>query len=189
MSSLVAVLDACILYPPSLRDFLLSIADGGYFQPKWSKEINGEWTRNFLKDHPDCRRSNLVDIVKVMNDVFPDSNVQNYKREISRIKLPDPNDAHVLAAAIKSQANVIVTNNLKDFPKKSLEEFQIKAKSPDDFVSELLKEDEDGIVLSIKIMRSRLVNPPLTAVDIVNRLRTNRLFKTALIFENRLKDF
>ena len=90
MSSLIAVLDSCVLYPPSVRDLLLSITHGGYFQPKWSKTINDEWTRNFLANRPEVEQSTLTAIVETMDNAFPDANIQSYKTQMKGLSLPVP---------------------------------------------------------------------------------------------------
>lgn len=121
-SNFTVVLDACVLYPAPLRDLLLSLAHHEVYKPKWSKEIQEEWSRNLLMNRPDLKKEQLQTTIEAMNIAFPDAEVTKYSSLISVVTLPDPNDRHVLAAAIRSKADVIVTYNLKHFPKAINEE-------------------------------------------------------------------
>lgn len=87
MANFTAVFDACVLYPAPLRDLLLSVATKEQFRARWTNEIHNEWTRNVLAQSPDITAEQLQTIV---SEGLFDSLV-----------LPDPNDRHVLAAAIK----------------------------------------------------------------------------------------
>ncbi len=103
---------SCI--PSTVGDLLFWFARYDLYTPKWSKHIFDEWADVM-------RRKGLseTDISKgtdKANQAFPDALVENYEPLISGLELPDEKDNHVLAAAIKTNANVIVTNNLKDFP-------------------------------------------------------------------------
>ncbi len=113
-----AVLDACVLYPAPIRDILLNLAEQDLFSPKWSETIQEEWLRNLILNRPDLTRKKLERTVKAMNGAFPKAMVKSFNSLISSLELPDPDDRHVLAAAIKSEANLIITFNLKDFPQK-----------------------------------------------------------------------
>ena len=112
----VAVLDACVLYPAPLRDFLMHLAVLDTFQAKWTEEIHTEWIKNVLKNRPDLRAERLERTRQLMNAHTRDAVVENYENLIESLKLPDENDRHVLAAAINAKADFIVTFNLRDFP-------------------------------------------------------------------------
>ena len=127
MSNFTAVFDACVLYPAPLRDLLMSVAMSEQFRARWTTEIHHEWTRNLLKNRNDLSLAQLQRTVELMNQAIPDCLVENYTDLITSLELPDANDRHVLAAAIKCQADVIVTNNLKDFPKDKLQTYGIEA--------------------------------------------------------------
>ncbi len=108
------VLDTNVIYPIEIRDLLFWFAYYELFTPKWSKHIFCEWEdvmgRMGISKEEIKKRSNLANLA------FPDALVINYEPLISGLTLPDEKDCHVLAAAIKTNANIIVTNNLKDFP-------------------------------------------------------------------------
>jgi predicted nucleic acid-binding protein len=110
-----ALLDANVLYPAPLRDYLLHLASVGIYEPLWTADIQEEWIRSLLKDRPDIQRNALEMTRQSMDKAFPGSNIKGYESLIGKITLPDPDDRHVLAAAIKGAAQVIVTVNIKDF--------------------------------------------------------------------------
>ncbi|MET3877355.1 PIN domain-containing protein [Chitinophaga sp. OAE865] len=114
-TGLIAVLDANVLYPAPIRDILLHLADAKLFQPKWTDLIHDEWIRNLLINRPDIKSDSLKKARTAMESAFPDAHVSSYESLIDEITLPDVDDRHVLAAAIKSRATIIVTNNVKDF--------------------------------------------------------------------------
>src|SRR3990167_3525867 len=137
MSKLIALLDACVLYPAPLRDLFMQLALTDLFQAKWSHNIHEEWIRNLLKNRPNITKEKLEKMRAMMDNNIRDCLVENYESIISTLSLPDKNDRHVLAAAIKSSSSVIVTFNLKDFPKKTLKQHKVKAQHPDDFIVNL----------------------------------------------------
>lgn len=112
----VVLFDACVLYPAPLRDFLLHLSLTGLFAAKWTDRIHDEWTRNLLARRPELSADRIQRTCQRMNEAIPDSLVTNYEPLIEGLDLPDPDDRHVLAAAIQAGAQVIVTFNLKDFP-------------------------------------------------------------------------
>ena len=118
-----AVYDACVLYSASLRDFLLSLVAPELVFPFWSEEIREEWIRSLLRNRPDLKRENLERTRREMDAHFPRSLVRGYESIIPMLTLPDPDDRHVLAAAIKAGAKYIVTFNLKHYPKTTLQAY------------------------------------------------------------------
>jgi predicted nucleic acid-binding protein len=111
----IAVLDANVLYPAPVRDILLNVAAKGLYQPKWSSEIQDEWLRHLVVNRPDLKKENLNKTVAAMNAAFPDADVTNYEDLIPALNLPDEDDRHVMAAAIRSKANVISERKSKIF--------------------------------------------------------------------------
>jgi predicted nucleic acid-binding protein len=103
----IAVLDANVLYPAPVRDILLHIASEGLYQPKWSDNIQQEWTRSLLAKRPDLKISSLKKICKWMEIVFPDAQSLQYNHPKKPINLPDKDDVHVVETAIRSGANYI----------------------------------------------------------------------------------
>src|SRR5215211_7803372 len=111
-SGFTAILDANVLYPAPVRDYLLNLANLEMYKPKWTKEIQEEWIRNLLLKRPDLKRENLEKTRDAMDSAFPDANITNYEEIISSLSLPDQKDRHILADAIRVHADVIVTFNL-----------------------------------------------------------------------------
>jgi predicted nucleic acid-binding protein len=110
------VYDANALYPNSLRDLLIRIAQAGLVQAKWTNEILDETLGSLRRNRPDISQDKINRLRDLMNAAVPDCLVTGYEPLIEGLKLPDAKDRHVLAAAIKAGAQVIVTRNLKDFP-------------------------------------------------------------------------
>jgi predicted nucleic acid-binding protein len=135
------MLDANVLFPAPVRDYLLWLAVAELYKPKWTNKIQEEWISNLLIKRSDLKRKDLEKVPKSMNNALPDGNVENYEDIIEGLELPDVNDRHVLAAAIKAKADVIVTFNLKDFPAKYLERYNLTALHPDDFIFKLINTD------------------------------------------------
>lgn len=155
--------DACVLYSAPVRDLLLQLASQGIFRGRWTKKIQEEWIKNLLKNRPDITRSQVERTCLRMNETVLDCLVTDYEDIEKSISLPDSKDVHVLAAAIKSQAQVIVTFNLKDFPKDILEKYQIEAQHPDTFLRYQMDLHLPIFLDSAKKVRSRLKNPPKNA--------------------------
>jgi predicted nucleic acid-binding protein len=128
------VYDANVLYPNTLRDLLIRIAQSGTVQAKWTNAILDEMLAALRRSRPDIPAGKLERLRDLMNKAVRDCLVTGHEPLIEGLKLPDPDDRHVLAAAIKAGAQVIVTRNLKDFPESDLQPWDIEAKSPDAFV-------------------------------------------------------
>jgi predicted nucleic acid-binding protein len=168
----LAVLDACVLYPAPLRDVLLSLADEGLFMPKWSDHIHTEWSQNLLLKRPDLTEQQLKATVQAMNKAFPHANTHKYSSLIPGIHLPDPRDRHVVAVALKSQAQTIVTFNLKDFPPTSLHPLQLQAQHPDAFLVQLTTQYPNKASIALKSMIGRLKHPPIATADVLKTLES-----------------
>jgi len=179
----VALLDACVLYPPSLRDLLMRLAADEAYYPRWPSEIQSEWVRNVLANKPATSETQLERTRRLMEQVDPDCLVTGYEPHISTLLLPDPNDRHVLAAAIESDAAVIVTYNLSDFPDTALQAYGIRAAHPDLFLSALFDDQSDLFLHVVQKHRASLKNPPKSVEDYITTLRINRLHDIALRLE------
>ncbi len=114
--SLTVVYDACVLYPAPLRSLLMYLAMTGLYRARWTNDIHEEWMRNVQRDYPDVTRQQAERIRDLMNAHIGDCLVTGYETLIPSLALPDPDDRHVLAAAICCEADIILTFNLKDFP-------------------------------------------------------------------------
>jgi hypothetical protein len=113
-----------------------------------------------------------------MNQAVLDCLVEDYEELIEGFQLPDPGDRHVLAAAIASASDVIVTFNLKDFPVGTLHRYNIELQHPDDFLHYQFGLNHAGVVIAAKNCRARLRNPPKTAADYLAILEAQGLPKT-----------
>jgi hypothetical protein len=139
-TNFVVVLDANVLYPFRKRDILLNFAHVGFFRARWTDRIEAEWTRSLLARRPDCVAS--VEAQRAaMREHFPEALVTGYESLIEALKLPDPDDRHVLAAAICCGAQMIVTENLTHFPDDTLAPFSIEAIGADDFLLQTFELD------------------------------------------------
>jgi hypothetical protein len=171
-SSFTAVYDACVLYPAPLRDFLMWLALSGCFRAKWSLEIHNEWKRNLLKNRPDLTAEQLDRTSELMDQALPDACVTGYEDLIEGLTLPDLDDRHVLAAAIRCNASVIITFNQKDFPREVLGRFGIEAQHPDQFVDNLFDLDPAAVIAAAQRQRKQLKMPPMdvgTYLDLLLR--------------------
>lgn len=173
-----AIFDANILYPAPLRDLFIRIAQAGMVRAKWTETIHDEWTRNLLLNHPQISPAQLNRTRNLMNDAVRDCLVTGYEDLIDSIQLPDPNDSHVLAAAIRCGADVIVTFNLKDFPKETMARFDIEALHPDEFLSSLFDLTPEIFCSVVKIQRVSLRNPCKTPEELLNSLDNQGLSQT-----------
>ncbi|AMT88013.1 MULTISPECIES: PIN domain-containing protein [Pseudomonas] len=158
-SSFTAVYDACVLYPAPLRDFLMWLALSGLYRARWTQEVHHEWKRNLLKNRSDLTLEQLDRTSQLMDLAIPDACIDGYEDLVSGLTLPDENDRHVLAAAIRCGADVIVTFNLKDFPSCHLAPYGIEAQHPDEFVENLFHLDSAAVVAAAQSQRRQLKTP------------------------------
>ncbi len=181
----VAVLDACILYPPSLRDLLMWLASARSYAARLTEDIHAEWIRNVLADNPRVTPAQLARTRRLMNQVAPDCLVSGYEAHISTLNLPDANDRHVLAAAIEARSSVIVTFNLSDFPATILQAYGIRPAHPDNFLSALFDDETAMFLQAVRTHRASLHNPPKDAAGYIQALRSTGLKELALRVEAR----
>lgn len=175
----LVLFDACVLYPAPLRDLLMRLALTGLFQARWTEEIHDEWTRNVAANRPDISPESLARCRRLMNEHVPDSLVTGYESLIPSLTLPDPDDRHVLAAAIRGGAGTIVTFNLSDFPASVLASHSIEAIGPDDFVVSLWSESPAAVLEAVRRQRASLKNPPKSAEELLATLEQCGLPATA----------
>ena len=177
-SRFTAILDANVLYPQLIRDTLLSLAVEGLYHARWSRAIHDEWTRNLAKDRPELA-SRLPAVVALMNASVPDCLVTNYEKLVNSIELPDPDDRHVVAAAIVGHADAIVTFNTKDFPQAVLQPYGIEVQHPDEFLMNQLQLQKIPALSAIKKMRARWTNPERPALALIAAFEKRGLPLTA----------
>lgn len=178
MSSFTALYDACVLYPAPLRDLLVSLGGTGLFRAKWSGRIHEEWISSLLRERPDLNRETLERTRKLMDQSVLDCLVTNFEDLIPSLTLPDENDRHVLAAAIRGRCDVIVTFNLKDFPARALVDYSIEAQHPDDFIAYMLDLHPGLVCETLRQMRARLQNPAKSPEEFLGTLERQGLAET-----------
>jgi hypothetical protein len=180
--ALTVVYDACVLYPAPLRDLLMHLALTDLISARWTDRIHEEWITSLLADRPDLTRDQLERTRSMMNAHVRDCLVEGYDALIDGLTLPDPDDRHVLAAAVRAGASVIVTFNLKDFPDDTLSPYAVEARHPDDFVSELLVEAPDVVCAAAKRQRESLKRPPKSVQEYLDILLRIGLPQTVFNF-------
>ena len=185
MDPLIVVYDACALFSAFLRDFLVRLAihgqREGVLRAKWTGRIHREWIRAVLRDRPEIPREKLLKTRRLMDQHVRGCRVRGYQRWEQRLTLPDPNDRHVLAAALACVADAIVTFNVKDFPSHALSPFGVAVVVPDTLVRQFM---ERGIVVTTAAEhRASLKRPPLSPAEYLDVLRRNGLPGTADILQ------
>lgn len=176
-SHFTVIYDACVLYPAPLRDLLMWLALRDVFRARWTDQIHEEWIRSVLRDRPELS-DHLARTRQLMNSNVRDCLVSGYEPLIPALTLPDPDDRHVVAAAIHCGASLIVTFNLKDFPEEALRPHGLEAAHPDDFVFDLFDLYPAAVVQAAASHRQTLKNPAMSVEDYLDCLLKQRLTQT-----------
>jgi len=148
------------------------------FRARWSSMIHDEWTRSVLRDRPDLTAEQVSRTRDLMDRHVLDALVIGFEPLINALELPDPDDRHVLAAAIRCNADAIVTYNLKDFPPTALHQCGIEAIHPDAFIVSQLNLAPSVVLNAVKQHRARLRKPPKSAEEYLGCLGEQGLTKT-----------
>lgn len=149
-----AVLDACVLYPTVLREILIGVARVGLYTPLWSERILEEWARATVKLGPGAEAIARGEIAQ-LNSLFPTASVAPRAGLAGRLWLPDPDDIHVLEAAITGSADLIVTVNAVDFPRGILAEEGVRRDDPDHFLLSLWQSAPDAVAGVVEEVRTK----------------------------------
>lgn len=168
-----AILDANVIVPSLKRNMLLSLAEAEFFRPRWSKKILDETERAIEKirekqqnnSNPagDARRAR-----EAMEQAFDDAIVTGFEPlECAFENLPDPDDAHVIAAAIKTNASIIVTDNTKHFPADFLLPYGLEAKTANEFLADTIDLKPEKAAIALGDMRRRLKRSDLSANELI----------------------
>jgi len=175
-----AVLDACVLYQLAIADSLMSIAVTGLFAAKWTTKIEEEWIGSLENDRPDLK-GRLGSRRDDMREAVPDWEISEaaWISIAGSLKLPDPNDVHVLAAAIAGHADCIVTRNHQDFPGSILAAHGINVIDPDQFIVNQWDLENVPVMAAFKGMRARRKKPTENVEDFARTLERNGLPVTA----------
>lgn len=180
-STRVAVLDACALVPIRLATTLLWLAEAGIFELLWSDRILDEVQRNLPK--LGISQEKAVHRVRTMRGAFGEAALVDDFDHLITDMTCDPKDRHVLAAAVRGEADTLVTFNLKDFPSDSTSGWQVDALHPDAFLTGLLAADPIGVVAALIRGCTDLRNPAQTATEFLASLTV-----TVPIFANLAAD-
>ena len=181
MAAFTAFYDANVVYPAEPRNLLMHLALTGLFRAKWPADVHEEWISSLLQERPDLTRKKLERTRQLMDEHAVDALVTGYEDLIPGLQLPDPDDRHVLAAAIRGHADVIVTMNLRDFPPDDLSPFGIDAQHPDEFVLFLLDLAPGTVVSAAQNHRLSLKNPPKTGAEYLATLERQGLTQTVSV--------
>lgn len=170
MPRYTALLDACVLVPIALADTLLRVAERELYRPLWSERILTEAADAVLEIHPDLPADVVAKRFAAMNDTFNDAPVQGWEVFEEAIALPDSDDRHVVAAAMRGRADAIVTANVRDFPEETLAPLEIAVVHPDDFLLDQLDLAPRVVLEVLREQAAHTRNPPLTPTDLLARL-------------------
>ena len=174
----VVLYDACVLYPAPLRDLFMRVAVAGLVRAKWSERVLDECFRNIQANRPELAPSALARTRELMNRAVADCLVAGYEGLIDGMTLPDPDDRHVLAAAVRAGAQTIVTFNLSDFPVERLAPYDVEAIHPDDYVLGLIDLAPGSVCSIVTEQAASLRNPPRTISDLLDTLQVNGLVQS-----------
>lgn len=175
----VAVFDACTLYPFHLRNILVQAAVDRLVDARWTDEIHDEWVRNLAAAAPGIPAERLQAICRLMNAAVPGATVSGYTDLIPTVTLPDPDDRHVVAAAITAGATFIITWNLRDFPAKALAKHHLRRQTPDVFLAEIYDQAPDLVVGSLANARRNLQKSRVSAPEFIGILAGQKLGELA----------
>lgn len=167
----------------------MQLATAHLFRAKWTNQIHDEWIAALLRDRSDIPKDRLLHVVDLMNEAVPDALVSGYEHLVDAIKVPDPKDRHVVAAAIHAKCDAIITYNLKDFPAETLARYNLEAIHPDDFINHQINLDEAKVVVAAQKCCSRLTNPPKTGEEYLSALEKQALPKTVAFLRQYVSVF
>lgn len=171
------VLDTNVIYPIDIRDIMFWFAFYELFTPKWSVHIFDEW--KVVMERKGVEPNEIQKRIQKAQLAFPNALVNNYQPLIESLELPDEKDRHVLAAAIKTNANIIVTNNVKDFPKEYLARFGLTTKTADDFITDTIDLNNEVALEAFRAMVLNRTNPSIDEYDLLDRFRKNGITDAA----------
>ncbi|MFO1202691.1 MAG: PIN domain-containing protein [Tabrizicola sp.] len=174
-----AVLDACVLYPTVLREILQGAGEAGLYQPVFSDRILREWVLATAKLGPSAPAIAEGEAAQ-LRAAFPRAIVREHPEIEGRLILPDPNDRHVLATAIASGADALVTFNAQDFPGHVLASEKVTRRDPDGFLWELQSRHPDIMARIVEAVRAKaeaISGQPVPLKALLKRAKLYRLAK------------
>jgi hypothetical protein len=184
----VAVFDACILYPFHLRNIVVQAAVDGLVEARWTDEIHDEWIRNLTTATPALSLGRLQATKRLMNQALPRATIDEYRDYIPAVSLPDPDDRHVVAAAIAAGASLILTWNLHDFPLTELKKFGLRRENPNSFLAHLYDNIPASMVVSLANARRNLSKTRVSASEFIDILKNQKLADLAKRIQKHVAD-
>ncbi|MEU8897086.1 PIN domain-containing protein [Nocardia sp. NPDC048505] len=184
--AVVALYDANVLYGNTLRDMMIRLAQSDLVEARWTDMILDEALGSVARKYPDIPQAKLDRVRRLTVDAVPKCLVKGFEPLIEKLELPDPDDRHVLAAAITAGAKTIVTFNLADFPADSLSEWSVTAKSPDSFLVDLIDRDDQIVWACVLQIAASHRNPPETTGDVLNNLERAGLFESVALLRKKM---
>jgi predicted nucleic acid-binding protein len=180
----IVLYDANVLAGNSQRDLLVRVAQHGLVQAKWTDRILDEAVAAVQKSRPDIPAEKLSRLRELMISAVPDAVVTGHEPLIEGLSLRDPEDRHVLAAAIKSGAQVIVTSD-KDFTAEDLAPWNIEAKRPDDFILDQIDINDKIVWACVQEIANSRRQHPETVADVLGQLERSGLVESVAALRSR----
>lgn len=173
-----AVLDACVLYPTVLREILIAAAESGLYVPVWSARILAEWAHAAARLGPDQAAVAGAEIA-LLRAAWPGAEAADDGDRAAGYDWPDPADRHVAEAALDAGAGVIVTANLRDFPRRAMAGLGLTPLHPDEFLLKLHRHDAPLVAAAVRAAhdKAQALGGPMPLRDLMARSRLPRLGK------------
>lgn len=175
LKSVAAVCDACVLYPFHQRNILIQAAVDGLYEARWTDEIHAEWMRSLTANVPEIPLGRLQATRRLMDQALPEALVVGFHHHIESVELPDPDDRHVVAAAIEAKASHILTWNLRDFPANAIKKLGLVRVTPDAFLANLYDQAPELVVGSLANARRNLSKSGVSVRDFLALIKAQRL--------------
>jgi predicted nucleic acid-binding protein len=172
------IYDACVLFPAPLRDLLIRLGQTSIVRARSSERILDEVFRNILLQRPELDEPRLTRTRQLMNAAIADVLVEDFEALEPSLSLPDEDDRHVLAAAIRVGAQAIVTFNLKDFPASALAAYGVEAVDPDSFIVDLIDLAPGTVLRVVEDQARALKHPPQSFEELLETLSRHNLHRT-----------
>lgn len=170
-------LDANVLYPQTLRDFILQFAKSGLINVYWSQQVLDEWYFSIIKKLTPKEKLRLQQTLDQINIDFPEAMVRDYPG-LDRLLIFDKNDEHIIEAAAFIHADVILTFNTRDLPKSVLRKYGMTHFHPDKFVQHLLTINKDGVLKSLDDMMHSSMYDQKNSLDVIKMIANRGLVKS-----------
>lgn len=172
MAVFPVILDANVLYGILPTDLLLTTAGQGLYRAHWTEQILDEARRNVIAKQPRVNPAAIERRFEAMVEAMPEAMLPAPTAELVEAMTNDPGDRHVLAAAVSTKAEIIVTENTKHFPPEACERYGVETRTLDEFVADLISLDRRQVHQAIKAMATRRTRPPTTITEICEQLES-----------------